>query len=45
MRGGQSLADVASAFGLNIRTVYDWLAKFAEGGQMPCWRNRFLAVR
>lgn len=33
VRGGQAVADVAKAFGLNIRTVYDWLAKFADGGQ------------
>lgn len=33
MREGQAVADVANAFGLNIRTVYDWLAEFADGGQ------------
>lgn len=33
VRDGQPVAEVASAFGLNIRTVFDWLAKFADGGQ------------
>lgn len=33
VREGQAVADVAKAFGLNIRTVFDWLAKFAAGGQ------------
>lgn len=31
--GGQPVASVAAAFGLNITTVFRWLAKFANGGQ------------
>lgn len=30
---GQRPANVAAAFGVATRTVYDWLAKFADGGQ------------
>lgn len=30
---GQHPANVAAAFGVATRTVYDWLAKFADGGQ------------
>ena len=30
---GQPVASVAAAFGLNITTVFRWLAKFASGGQ------------
>jgi len=33
VRDGQPVAQVASAFGLNIRTVFSWIAKFADGGQ------------
>jgi len=33
VREGQSPADVAKAFGMNVRTIFNWLAKFAEGGQ------------
>lgn len=33
VREGQPVASVASAFGLNVTTVFRWLAKFAEGGQ------------
>ncbi len=32
VRRGQPVADVAAAFGMNERTVYRWLAAFAEGG-------------
>lgn len=33
LRDGQPVADVATAFGMNIRTVFKWLAKFVDGGQ------------
>lgn len=33
VREGQPVASVAAAFGLNVTTVFRWLAKFAEGGQ------------
>lgn len=33
VRAGQHPADVAAAFGVATRTVYDWLAKFSNGGQ------------
>jgi transposase len=33
VRRGQPVAEVAAAFGMNERTVYRWLAAFAEGGQ------------
>ena len=33
MREGQSAASVAAAFGVNVRSVYRWLADFANGGQ------------
>lgn len=33
VREGQPVAEVANAFGMNIRTVFNWLAKFADGGQ------------
>ena len=33
LRDGQPPADVATAFGMNIRTVFKWLAKFVDGGQ------------
>ena len=32
VRRGQPVADVAAAFGMNERTIYRWLAAFAEGG-------------
>lgn len=32
-REGQHPADIAAAFGVSARAVYDWLAKFADGGQ------------
>jgi transposase len=31
--GGQSVKDVAAAYGLNTRTIYRWLSQFASGGQ------------
>ena len=33
VREGQSVAGVAAAYGLNISTIFRWLAKFADGGQ------------
>jgi transposase len=33
VREGQTVASVAAAYGLNERTVFRWLAKFANGGQ------------
>lgn len=33
VREGQHPSSVAAAFGVATRTVYDWLAKFADGGQ------------
>ena len=33
LREGQPVAEVATAFGVNIRTVFKWLAKFVDGGQ------------
>ena len=31
--GNLTVADVAKSFGVNIRTVFSWLADFANGGQ------------
>jgi transposase len=33
VREGQLASQVAAAHGLNVRTVYRWLADFANGGQ------------
>lgn len=33
VREGQTATSVAAAMGVNIRTVFNWLAKFADGGQ------------
>src|SRR6059058_1969186 len=33
VREGQSVANVAAAYGVNVTTVFRWLAKFADGGQ------------
>ncbi len=33
VREGQSVTSVAAAYGLNVRTVFRWLSKFASGGQ------------
>ncbi len=33
VQNGESVASVARAYGLNVRTVFRWLADFAEGGQ------------
>lgn len=33
VREGQPVASVAAAFGLSVRTIFNWLAKFADGGQ------------
>jgi transposase len=30
---GQSVKDIAAAYGLNTRTIYRWLSQFARGGQ------------
>ena len=33
VREGQAASQVAAAYGLNVRTIYRWLADFANGGQ------------
>ena len=33
VRAGQTVASVSAAYGLNERTVFRWLAKFASGGE------------
>jgi len=33
VRGGQTVASVAAAYGLNVRTVFRRLAAFSGGGQ------------
>jgi len=33
IREGQAVQSVAAAFGVNVRSVYRWLADFANGGQ------------
>jgi len=33
VRGGQTVQSVAAAFGVNVRSVFRWLADFANGGQ------------
>ena len=33
VREGQTVTSVAAAFGLNVRTVFTWLAKFSDGGE------------
>jgi transposase len=33
VREGQTATSVAAAFGLNVRTVFTWLAKFSDGGE------------
>jgi transposase len=33
VREGQAATSVAAAFGLNVRTVSTWLAKFSDGGE------------
>lgn len=33
VREGQSVEAVAAAYGLSVRTIFNWLAKFAAGGQ------------
>jgi transposase len=33
VREGQSVANVAAVYGVNVTTVFRWLAKFADGGQ------------
>ena len=33
VRNGQTVQSVADAYGLNIRTVFRWLAAYASGGQ------------
>jgi transposase-like protein len=30
---GQTATRVAAAFGLNVRMVFNWLAKFSDGGE------------
>ena len=33
LRDGQPAAEIATAFGMNIRTIFKWRAKFEDGGQ------------
>jgi len=33
VREGQTATSVAASFGLNVRTVFSWLAKFSDGGE------------
>lgn len=33
VKGGQTVASVASVMGMNIRTVFNWLSTYADGGQ------------
>jgi hypothetical protein len=33
VRSGQDVQSVANAYGVNIRSVFRWLADFANGGQ------------
>ena len=33
VRRGETVANVAAALGVNIRTVFRWLSDFASGGQ------------
>ena len=33
VKGGQTVASVAAAMGMNIRTVFTWLSAYADGGQ------------
>lgn len=33
VREGQTATSVAASFGLNVRTVFNWLAKFSDGGE------------
>jgi transposase-like protein len=33
MREGAPVTSVAAAYGLSVRTIFSWLAKFADGGQ------------
>ena len=33
VREGQTATSVAAAFGLNVRTVFAWLAKYSDGGE------------
>ena len=33
IREGQDVSSVASACGVNVRSVFRWLADFANGGQ------------
>lgn len=33
VREGQTVQSVAAAFGVNVRSVFRWLADFASGGQ------------
>lgn len=33
VREGQTATSVAASFGLKVRTVLNWLAKFSDGGE------------
>jgi transposase len=33
VKGGQTVASVAAVMGMNIRTVFNWLSAYADGGQ------------
>ena len=33
VREGQTATSITAAFGLNVRTVFTWLAKLSDGGE------------
>jgi len=39
VREGQSVANVAVTLGMNVTTIFRWLAKFADGGQNALLAN------
>ena len=45
IREGQDVSSVAVAYGINLRSVFRWLADFANGGRTPCWPSRSRGVR
>ncbi len=46
IREGQDVSSVAAAYGINVRSVFRWLADFANvGGRTPCWPSRSRGVR
>jgi transposase-like protein len=46
IREAQDVTTVAAAYGVNVRSVFRWLADFANGGKRtPCWPSRFRCAR